>query len=106
MSTAVHFPWPTSEPPASTEALEALLREEGLRPSRWSNRPGDRYPAHSHSYHKVLYCVRGGISFDLPDTSQSFELARGDRLDIPPGVRHSAIVGPLGVTCVEAGRAP
>ena len=28
----------------------------------------------------------------------------GDRLDIPPGATHSAIVGPQGVACVEAAR--
>jgi len=48
--------------------------------------------------------VRGSIRFDLPASGESFELRPGDRLDIPPGTHHSAVVGPEGVTCVEAAR--
>lgn len=97
------IPWPNEEPP-SEQALDSALRNEGLRPSRWSNGPGDRYATHSHAYHKTLYCVRGSIRFDLPDSHESVELKPGDRLEIPPVVRHSALVGPLGVVCLEAAR--
>jgi quercetin dioxygenase-like cupin family protein len=96
--------WPSPEPPSEI-ALVATLRDSGLRPSRWSNGPGDRYGAHSHPYHKVLYCLRGGIRFDVVDSGESLDLRPGDRLDIPPGATHSAIVGPSGVTCLEAPRA-
>ena len=67
-------------------------------------RASDRYGAHSHPYHKVLYCARGSIRFDLPPSGGSFDLRPGDRLDIPPGTQHSAVVGPEGVQCVEAAR--
>ena len=30
------------------------------------------------------------------------ELAPGDRLDLPAGTSHDAVVGPDGVTCLEA----
>ena len=97
-------PWPASERP--TEAgLEAIIRAEELRPSWWSNGPGDRYSAHQHPYHKVLFCARGSIRFDLPDSGETFELGPGDRLDIPPGTQHSAVVGREGVACVEAAQA-
>ncbi|MEX0800247.1 MAG: AraC family ligand binding domain-containing protein [Dehalococcoidia bacterium] len=102
MPEPTHTPWPGSEPPSQAE-LESLLREEGLAPRWWSNGPGDRYGAHSHGYHKVLYCARGSIRFQL-DGGRAIDLAPGDRLDIPPGVTHSAIVGPRGVACVEAPR--
>jgi quercetin dioxygenase-like cupin family protein len=98
-------PWPSPQPP-NDRTLEALLRDGGLRPSRWSNGPGDHYGAHQHPYHKVLYCARGSIRFDLPNSGESFELRPGDRLDIPPGTPHSALVGSEGVTCVEAPRSP
>jgi mannose-6-phosphate isomerase-like protein (cupin superfamily) len=97
--------WQATEPPSETD-LEAILREEGLRPSWWSNGPGDRYGTHSHPYHKVLYCARGSIRFDLPEAAQSLDLRPGDRLDIPPGAAHSAVVGSDGVSCVEAARTP
>jgi quercetin dioxygenase-like cupin family protein len=74
--------------------------DEGLRPQAWSNGPGDSYEAHSHSYHKVLYCTRGSIRFDSQGTV--FELSAGDRIDIPPQTPHSAVVGPQGVACLEA----
>jgi len=37
------------------EELESIFRDEGLRPSWWSNAPGDRYSAHSHPYHNVSH---------------------------------------------------
>ncbi len=96
-------PWRSEKEPREGN-LEAVLRDEGLRPSWWSNGPGDRYGAHSHRYHEVLYCARGSIRFDLPASGEWFELRPGDRLDIPPGVQHAALIGTEGVTCVEAGR--
>ena len=95
--------WPAPDQPTES-ALGAIFREDGLRPSWWSNGPGDRYATHSHSYHKVLFCARGSIRFDLPDSGESVEMRAGDRLDIPAGTSHSAVVGPEGVKCVEAAR--
>jgi mannose-6-phosphate isomerase-like protein (cupin superfamily) len=78
------------------------LRLDGLSPSRWSNGPRDRYAAHEHEYDKVLVCVSGSIVFGLPDGSESVELSPGDRLDLPAGTRHDALVGHAGVSCLEA----
>ncbi len=75
-----------------------------MSPTAWSNGPGDTYTAHSHSYHKVIYCVRGSIRFDLPATGEAVELAPGDRLDLPAGTQHSAVVGRSGVLCLEGHR--
>jgi quercetin dioxygenase-like cupin family protein len=96
--------WAESPPP-SEEMVDGLLRSEGLRPSWWSNGPGDRYGSHSHPYHKVLYCARGSIRFTNGRTGEHYDLTAGDRLDLPPGTPHSAVVGAEGVTCVEAARA-
>jgi quercetin dioxygenase-like cupin family protein len=86
-----------------TEVMASFERER-LRPSHWSNGPGDSYGAHSHAYHKVLYCLRGSITFRLVDSGEDIALRPGDRLDIEPETVHSAVVGPQGVTCVEAAR--
>ena len=64
MTTPNLTSWPGPQPPSEPE-LEALLRREGLSPSWWSNAPGDRYGAHSHPSHKVLFCARGSIRFVL-----------------------------------------
>lgn len=87
------------------DALAAFARD-GLTPGRWSSAPGDTYAPHSHSYHKVLYCLRGSITFRLEATGEALELRAGDRLDIEPATVHSALVGPAGVVCIEAPRRP
>ena len=80
----------------------ARLRAEGLDAGSWSNGPGDRYGAHDHAYDKVLVVASGSIRFGLPDLDRSVELRIGDRLDLPAGTRHDAVVSELGVTCLEA----
>lgn len=82
--------------------FEALLRAEGLSPTAWANGAGDRYGWHRHEYHKVLYCVAGGIVFHTRD--REVELHAGDRLDVEAGTDHAASVGSDGVRCVEGAR--
>ena len=96
-----HTPWAQSEPPVEAELRESLESQE-LRVYRWSNQPEDVYLGHTHGYHKVLYVIEGSIKFDCPTQHKMFTLYPGDRLELPAGVRHSAVVGPQGVTCLEA----
>lgn len=96
-------PWPFPEPP-SESVLRRMLDAEGLSYYAWGNGPGDTYPAHTHAYAKVIYVVRGSITFGLPQTGQQLTLRAGDRLDLPAGVVHDAVVGANGVTCLEAHR--
>jgi quercetin dioxygenase-like cupin family protein len=89
------------------QALRRRMQQEGLSPYSWSNAPGDTYAVHSHSYEKVLYCVVGSIRFVLPDQPESqraINLSPGDCMILPARTRHSAEVGPYGVTCLEATR--
>lgn len=101
--------WQEKVPPQEQE-LRKRMQQEGLAPYTWSNAPGDYYAAHTHSYHKILYCVCGSIRFTLPDTldeagvASVVDLVAGDCMHLPAGVRHSAQVGPQGVTCLEAAR--
>ncbi len=83
--------------------LEERVRAEGLDPGRWSNGPGDRYAAHDHVYDKVIVVERGSITFRL-GTGEAVALDRGDRLDLPAGTVHEALVGADGVACLEAHR--
>jgi hypothetical protein len=76
-------PWPHNQP-LSAAAVEERMKAEGLSLYRWSNGPGDVYPAHDYTYHKVIYVFRGDITFDLPT-----------------GIIHDAIVGEHGVVCLE-----
>lgn len=93
--------------PPQEHELRTQMQQQGLSPYAWSNGPYDTYAVHSHSYEKVLYCVRGSIRFTLPDQPEGIpyiDLAPGDGMVLPPGTRHSAQVGPQGVTCLEAKR--
>jgi len=94
-------PWPdTTAPTEST--LKQRCADEGLNPYPWSNGPHDVYSAHTHSYDKVIYVVRGSITFGLPELDQKLTLTAGDRLDLPSGTVHDAVVGAEGVLCLEA----
>lgn len=93
--------WPNEQPPDES-MLRRILADEDLHPYIWSNGPGDVYGAHSHTYHKVIYVVRGSIRFGLPDSGDEVTLNAGDRLELPAGVTHNAVVGNHGVACLEA----
>ena len=84
-------------------ALRDRLQAEGLAPSAWGNGPHDRYTAHQHGYDKVIVVASGSIRFGLPGSATGGQnLAAGDRLELPAGTVHDAVVGPDGVTCLEA----
>lgn len=89
----------------SSADLMRRLEAEATGCSSWSNGAGDRYAAHSHAYEKVLYCVEGSITFHLEEEGLSIDLAPGDRMVLPAGTLHSAVVGPDGCACIE-GRRP
>ncbi len=85
---------------------QARLRSEGLDPGSWGNGPGDRYSVHRHDYDKVIVVARGSITFGLHGEDvhrpAAIELGIGDRLELPAGTDHDAVVGPGGVDCLEA----
>jgi mannose-6-phosphate isomerase-like protein (cupin superfamily) len=83
-------------------SLMDRLRDEGWKPeTMWSNPPGVDYDAHRHGFDKILVVVSGSIRFGLPDVGSTIGLVVGDRVDLPAGTSHDALVGPDGVTCVE-----
>jgi len=109
-SSARVTPWDFAEAPTEA-ALRRLMAEEGLDPYVWSNGPGDVYAAHSHTYNKVIYVVRGSIEFGLEESVAAIHelplrivLHAGDRLDLAAGVVHDAVVGQDGAVCLEAHR--
>ncbi|MDW8060619.1 MAG: cupin [Thermomicrobium sp.] len=95
--------WQHDEPPSEAELLAALVAA-GMTPYRWSNSPGERYAPHAHASHKVVYVVTDSITFQL-HPGGTVALGPGDRLDLPAGATHSAVVGPEGVVSLEGHRA-
>jgi quercetin dioxygenase-like cupin family protein len=82
--------------------LESRMRAQGLEPATWSNLPGERFEEHAHDYDKIVVVVEGSITFGMPGYGVGFMLGPGERLDLPAEVTHDAVVGPKGVTCLEA----
>jgi quercetin dioxygenase-like cupin family protein len=89
---------------ATADELMTRLRGEATGCYSWSNGPGDTYAPHSHGYEKVLYCVDGSITFILEAEGRRLELNAGDRMVLPVGTVHAAVVGPAGCTCIEGKR--
>ena len=80
-------------------SIEERLRAEADDVYEWSNAPGDRYGGHSHDHTKILYCLRGSIDFLLAD--RTIHLGPGDRMELPAGTPHAAVVGPRGCARIE-----
>ena len=93
--------WSDEQSP-DEQRLRNIMAAEDLHPYVWSNQAGDVYAAHDHSCHKVIYVVSGSITFGLPATGDKVTLNTGDRLELPAGVTHDAVVGKQGVACLEA----
>jgi hypothetical protein len=92
--------WAGPEIPTEA-AIRAEVEMGGLPYERWSNGPLDIYFAHSHPYHKAIYVVAGAITFTLPKDGVHFTLKVGDRLNLPAGTIHEAVISTLGVECFE-----
>lgn len=103
LKTAQVQPWSKNRPFSQHAAIRQLA-DEGLTPYPWSNGPNDYYPVHEHTYDKVIYVLSGSITFGLPTENRRLSLETGDRLDLPAGLQHDAVVGPAGVSCLEAHR--
>ena len=101
MDAVRHMPWSGAAAP-SERSLQVLMQDEGLIPYAWSNAPFDKYAPHRHDYDKVIYVVTGSIVFGLPDEGRKMELGPGDRMELPAGTVHDAVVGAQGVLCLEA----
>ncbi len=86
-------------------SITRQMQKEGMRPYFWENTPNYRYAIRSHGYCKVMYVVEGTMEITLPDSNHRVRLRAGDRIEIPAGIRHGAIIGSGGAKCVEAAAA-
>lgn len=82
------------------ESVEGKLRAEADHCYQWSNGPGAVYAVHEHPYRKILYVAQGSITF-TPAGGLPIDMQAGDRMDLPAGTAHRAVVGPDGVVCWE-----
>lgn len=78
----------------SERSIQSLEREGWRHIYEWSDTPGTEYPEDTHQDQVVIIVTEGSVAMCLRD--QVTQLQAGDRLLIPPGVPHSAVVGPQG----------
>ena len=78
-----------------SERSIATLEKEGFpHVYEWQDKPGTVYPEHSHQDKVTIFITEG--SLELTILGETRELKTGDRFDVPPGIPHSAVVGPQG----------
>jgi len=91
----------TWENTLSEGVLLRNLEMQGYSASRWIKDAGFKFPPRRDDYDKVILVVRGSITYRVPLANEDFALHPGDRLELPAGFAHDALVGPEGVLCLE-----
>ncbi len=78
---------------------EGMLRSEGfVHVFDWTDAPGAVYEPHAHKDKVTIFTTKGSVDFTI--NNQTLTFRAGDRYDVPPGVVHSAVVGPDGWSCI------
>ena len=71
------------------------LESEGFAPVyEWQDKPGTVYEEHEYQGKTTLWLTDGSIEINVE--GESITLKAGDRYDIPPRTKHSAVVSPNG----------
>ena len=82
-----------------SERFIRQLESEGYESVyEWQDKPEAIYEEHSHESKTSLYVTDGEVTFAVDGKEK--KLKAGDRLDIPAGSLHSAVVGPKGCIMV------
>lgn len=77
------------------ERFKKQLEKEGYKHIfEWKDEPGEIYEEHAHKGRVCFFVVDGGLTMTFPD--KVAEYTKGDRVDVPIGVLHSAVVGSEG----------
>ncbi len=64
----------------------------------WTDAPNTTYEPHLHKGKVTFYITKGQILVDI--LGEKLLINEGKRLDVPPGISHSAKVGPEGCSFV------
>ena len=95
-----HFQRADSLHGASEQDLLRDFAQRGLWPHYVERRPGSLFNAHYHIADEELQVCRGSLTFFDKTAGSGIRLNPGDRLRIPEGTVHSAVVGDTGVAYV------
>ena len=78
----------------SERCIQTLEKEGFPSVYEWKDEPGTVYNAHQHQGKVSIFITEGTIELTIAGIAHT--LRAGNRLDIPPQVPHSAVVGPHG----------
>ncbi len=85
----------------NNEDLKNKLTAEGFPiVYEWTDAPGTVYEDHAHQGHVSFYVTRGSVTFS-GGINQT--VSAGERIDVPVGVHHTAVVGSEGCEYVVGG---
>lgn len=92
--------------PTGAAKMRQILADSGIDPASLYQRmemsarfvdahldvsyPGDSVAVHSHAFFEVVYCITGGVEYQVG--GERFHLHHGDILFIPAGVGHAPII--------------
>ena len=94
---------PERDGPLTESALRERLEARGYRVSRYVYAPGTVFPDHSHDADKIDAILSG--RFRMTIRGEAVVLERGDSLEVPRGVTHSAeAIGDDPVVSLDATR--
>jgi len=90
--------------PLTESALRDLLEARGYHVCRYVYPPGTSFGDHSHDVDKIDAVLSGRFRMTMGD--EEIVLERGDSLEVPRGVTHSAeVIGDDPVVSLDATRA-
>jgi len=78
----------------SKKEIVKKIKEEGFTPLEITDPRGKEYTMHSHPETKLLAILEGGMCATVD--GKHYILEKGDKLIIPGGVQHSALVNDSG----------
>lgn len=88
--------------PLTEEEAEARLHQEGYSCYRWYDVPGTSYPRHWHDVDEVIWVLSGEIHITVG--SETLVIRKGDRLDLPAKLAHTAVVPESGGVTYVVGK--
>ncbi len=82
------------------EPVKEQFKKDGyIHIFEWTDIPNTVYEEHEHKGRTAFYIVRGSVTFT---SGFNRTIKVGERFDVPPGVKHTAIVGPEGCDWIVA----
>ncbi len=95
--------WDSSDGPLTEKRMMGLMESEGYEVASYAYREGTEFPFHEHAQDKCDAVLEGVLRVTVGEAT--YDLARGDRLYLPAGTRHSAsVVGSKTVLSLDGTR--